>query len=131
VISSFNHFQATPATFLANFSALWIAAAKVADQNLLGSWVNMRHFSGAGINAFSAACALVNVNSDGAGVFVYAKRLKGAGSYAGIILALSTEMRELGAGNKHEHANPGGFGPNFVFFLKRAGDFAFSASAAF
>jgi hypothetical protein len=91
----------------------------------------MRHFSGAGINAFSTACALVNVNSDGAGVFVYAKRVKGAGSYAGIIFALSTEMRELGTRNKHENTNPGGFGPNFVFFLKRAGDFAFSASAAF
>ena len=91
----------------------------------------MRDFSRAGIDAFSTACAFVSINRDGAGILVHAKSLKGASCDARVILALGAEMWELGAWNQHEHANPRGFGPNLVFFLKRARDFAFAATAAF
>ena len=89
MVSPFNHFQAIPSAFLANLGTFRVASAKVANQNLLGFRMNMRDFSWASVDAFSAARAFFRINDDGAGVLVYAQSLERAGSNAWVIFALS------------------------------------------
>jgi hypothetical protein len=89
----------------------------------------MRNFAWTGVYAFSAASAVCRVYGDSASFLVNVQSLKRADCNAWIILTLRTEMWELCARNKHEHADSRGFRPDLVLMTQRTGNFTFSAPA--
>jgi len=80
--------------------------------------MNMRYFSRACGDTFAASHTFLNVDYDGAGVFVYPKSFELASFNARVIFTLSAKMRKLDSWDQHENADPRRFRPNLVFVGK-------------
>jgi len=91
----------------------------------------MRDLSGARFNAGAAGGTFFVFHQDSTSLLAYRQRVHRASLNAWIIFALHTKMWHLSAWNKHKYANARRLRPDSFFMVKRAGDFAFSATAAF
>jgi hypothetical protein len=71
-----------------------------------------------GVDALPACHTLVGFDKHCPRFPADRQRLRRADLDAWIVLALGAEMRELGAGDQHEHPYSGGFGP-YTFLVEK------------